>query len=258
MDKQTKNELRQAVRTTLDGITERALNYHIASKMKTHPTASREDALLLVAADAEINISQYANDAATLDRVRQLRQSRPATDAIPTPRRERLPTPKGVTLKIGRDLKLKDPILPQRIIREAKMMAERVYPKMYVLENSVREVILRVMRKAHGDGWWNTHAPDKMREGVQRRQSAEKGKAWHGKRGAHEIYYTDIDDLKRIVNKNYDDFRELFPDPTWFDHTIDVVTPSRNVSSHHNPLSADDVKRVDVFLKMWQDQYRRK
>ncbi len=123
---------------------------------------------------------------------------------------------------------------------------------MYLLENSVREVILRFMRKAHGDDWWDKKVPREVKESVEKRKADEKRKPWHGKRGVHEIYYTDIGDLKRIVNSNQSDFRTLFPDLTWFNHTVDVITPSRNVSSHHNPLGHDDVSRIDVFLRDWQ------
>ena len=148
---------------------------------------------------------------------------------------------------------MNDPILPERINNEARQMAQQVYPKLYLLENSAREVIRRVMSGAFGKDWWKS-APAKVRANVQKRKAAERKQPWHGKRGAHEIFYTDIDDLKTIVNSNWKLFKEIFEDFNWFSNLIHVVTPSRNISSHHNPLHPDDIKRIDVYFSDWTKQ----
>ena len=237
------------------GIGDRALRKRVAKAMDAHRTITRNDALLLVAANAGITIARYVQDQPTLDRIRQLRQSQPSPPPKNSPNARDGSVTRAVPVGIARDLQMADPVLPERIIGEARMMAERVYPKLYIFENSVREVILRVMRKAHGPNWWDM-VPIGVQREIERRKADEKRRPWHGKRGAHEIYYTDIADLTRIANSNPALFKDLFPDLTWFNHIVGVITPSRNVSSHHNPLRADDVRRIDVYLKDWHNHIR--
>ena len=44
-----------------------------------------------------------------------------------------------MAVTIGKSLPIRDPVLPEQIIKEARQMAQQVYPKLYLLENSARE-----------------------------------------------------------------------------------------------------------------------
>lgn len=248
-------QLRHHVQAQLR-IGERALRNRLANAMRAHPTITRDDALLFIAADAGINISQYVEDHATLDRIRQLQQTQPPPRPGRSARSKQASAATGVRVTIARDIKLSDPVLPQRIINDAKLMAERVYPIMYIFENSVREVIQRVMVRAYGDKWWAQKAPKKVRDTVAGRMQSEKGKAWHSKRGTHEIYYTDIDELKGIVASNWEPFAPLFNDQSWFTHTVNQIAVSRHVVAHSNPISKQDLKRLEVNFTDWENQIR--
>jgi hypothetical protein len=245
----TNRELRRALLKRLN-ITPQALSLRAGKMKRQHGPMSTEDATYVIAHAEGIDLSKYLS-AEEVSRIRTIRPGRTETTVAVAPAR-RGKEPVVVAVAIGRDISVRDPVLPRHVLLEAKIMAERVYPKLYLLENSAREVILRVMNAAHGEKWWGTHAPSKVRDTVAKRKADEDRRPWHGKRGVHEIFYTDIDDLKSIVNSNYNVFKNLFPDFTWFGHIVDVVTPSRNVSSHHNPLSPDDIKRLEVYFRDWQ------
>jgi hypothetical protein len=252
MDRNMIRLLRAEVKKTAT-ISDRAVNKRIKKAQANHPTASREDALLLVAAREGIAISGFCDEQRTLDRVNQwLERDAGSRQPDPPPPRRTRASAQPTTINIGRDLAVTDPLLPQRVIQDAKMMAERVYPKLYLLENSLREVIMRVMRNAHGKDWWQSHASPQLQKKVAIRKNEESRKAWHGKRGAHEIYYADFADLKGLVNSNYDLFRAVFPDRQWFDVILDALNPSRNVSSHHNPVASHDLDRIEVNFRDWQ------
>jgi hypothetical protein len=134
------------------------------------------------------------------------------------------------------------------------MMARNVYPVMYVFENSVRELVRRVMSREFGDGWWDAKAPDKVRNKVAGRMQEEKRKAWHSKRGAHAIFYTDIDELKGIVGSNWQPFAPLLNDQSWFNQVVDQIAASRHVVAHSNPITSHDLKRLEVNFTDWENQ----
>lgn len=147
---------------------------------------------------------------------------------------------------------LTHPLLPESKLREAQEMA-RIYPLLYVIENSMREVVQRVMRAKYGADWWNTALTSSKMLGVKRnaaqRQVGEMKMSWHQRRGSHDIDYIDLSELRDIILANQDDF---FPDVlgdnrAWFEQFMRELLPSRNVVCHMNPLAqhnVDDVVRV--------------
>jgi hypothetical protein len=73
-------------------------------------------------------------------------------------------------------------------LAEATAMA-RVFPLLYVLENSIRELIKRVMSAKFGEDWWNTELNKgklkNVHQKAETRMLSEKKSSWHQKRGAH-------------------------------------------------------------------------
>jgi hypothetical protein len=51
------------------------------------------------------------------------------------------------------------PALKPQHASEAKVMAEKVYPTVYIFENSVRDLIERVLQAQFGANWWTTAIP---------------------------------------------------------------------------------------------------
>jgi len=157
-------------------------------------------------------------------------------------------------IRVGGTLSITDPILPARITTEAKEMAERVYPILYVFENSVREVISRVLSQAIGLDWWDRCAPEGVRRSVAERMKQENDTPWHGARGADPIFYTDIKDLVSIV-RNREGWRKLQPilgRIEWFSELINCIGASRNPVAHMNPISAHDRQRLVVNFRDWE------
>lgn len=236
-----------------EGITARAVRARVTTARRVHTTISLEEALLLVAANARITISDYTNDRTTLALVRQL-QTDQKTVTPPSSRPSR-PTRQPSTVQVNISTgPLTDPILPQHIARDAKMMAEQAYPQMYMFENSVREVIQRVMRHAYGKDWWDKRVEEKRHKELARRMRREQRRHWHGKRGAHPIYYSDVSDLVKIIENDWNHFSGLFDSKEWVTQKIKEINVSRRVIAHNNPLHPDDLKRVEVYYSDWRNQ----
>jgi hypothetical protein len=239
------------------GVTPQRLSQLTKQLKQTYGPMSTQEAVCLLAHQRGLDLDRYL-DEGKLASIRQLATVAPSPGPAPPRKRPRERAAKPVHVTIAREIKLSDPVLPQRIIKEAKLMAEAVYPIMYIFENSVREVIQRVMTKAYGGDWWTTNAPKDVRSKVQSRIQKEEKTPWHGRRGAHPIYYTDIDDLTHIVRarQNWPHFAPVFPTQTWFTQRVEELAPSRNVVAHNNPLGQDDIKRLEVYLNDWQKQIK--
>lgn len=220
-------------------------------KKKEHNfTISNEDATYLIAAENGIDISKILAQE-DLQRLRGLNDSRIPTRKIQKTSDKK--TAESITIEIGQNFHVVDPFLSKKTVNEAAQMA-RVYPTLYLFENSVRSVIQRVLEKKYGVGWWDSKVPRKVRDDVEKRLVQEASNKWHGRRGAHKIFYTDIGDLSSIINTNWSDFQAFFPNLTWVKSRIDEIELSRNIVAHNNPLEDRDIKRVKLYFDDWIKQ----
>ncbi|MBS0580633.1 MAG: hypothetical protein JSR36_15355 [Proteobacteria bacterium] len=147
-----------------------------------------------------------------------------------------------------------DPVLPLSKLNEAVEMAA-VYPLLYVLENSMREVVRRMMHAAFGDNWWDTQLTSGRLRNVHKTAADRRvnEKAWHQRRGSHPIDYVDLVDLGDIITgKRSTFFPALMDDVEWFRTFMKELAPSRNVVCHMNPLQKHNVDAVKLSLHRWQ------
>lgn len=154
------------------------------------------------------------------------------------------------SIRIGADLPRVDAMLSTSIAKDAKRMAS-LYPKYYVLENSLRCVVQRILESHYGQDWWDKRASPEVKGKVKSRKAKEEAQPWHGKRGQHEIYYSDFGDLRRIIERNWSVFSDLFPTRAWITQKLDELETPRNIIAHHNPVSADDESRLNLYFRDW-------
>lgn len=155
-----------------------------------------------------------------------------------------------------REFRLHDPLLSSTKVAEAREMAQ-VYPLLYVLENSLRELIRRVMKAEFGDDWWNAALragrAKQTKDRADQLMRKEDVQAWHQRRGAHPIDYVDLDDLRVIVlSKPALFFPDILGEQAWFEQFMRELYPSRCVVCHMNPLSKDNIQDVRLKLRKWQ------
>ena len=139
-------------------------------------------------------------------------------------------------------------LLPPILARNSIKMAEKVYPLIYVLENSLRHLILSKMNAKYGSTWWDSNVPSKIRATVEQRKTLEGKNRWHSIRGAHEIFYTDFGDLVSIIDTNWDIFKDLFPSQKWIESKLDEIELSRNIIAHNNLLPDREIKRIKLYF----------
>lgn len=223
--------------------------YHLIEKtMRDNFIVDTETAAYYLAFNEGVKIDRYLSSE-ELAKVQAIKHNIPLTHK---PRDAKPKSTKTVTDVVG-ELPKKYQILSEKILEEANKMA-KIYPTIYIFENSVRVVTQSVLEKSHGEHWWNEKVSSKIRKKVESRIHDENKNKWHGKRGAHSIYYTDIEDLSDIIGTNWQDFADYFPDQAWVKTMISVIGRSRNVVAHNNPLSNDDIEAVKVNFKQWTKQ----
>ena len=240
------------------GVTPRRINQILKRRLEAHGyTFGRNIIALDLAADNKIDVRKYAS-MEELEELRKLRQSKTVITPISLNKRREKPTSRPVVIRLEREFEVTCPNIPSSIIRDAKRMSE-VYPYFYVFENSVRYFIKNTFESVYGQDWWERKVGSNTRRKAKNRQAKEGRNRWHGKRGRHPIFYVDIDDLRRIITSNYDDFKEKLPDVDrpieWITNRIEEIELSRNIIAHNNPLSDDDINRIKIYFKDWVRQF---
>lgn len=149
-------------------VTTRAIEYRVAKIKLNYGPIPNEVAYGIVAQLAGVDVSKIVSDHLLLEQIRNQidRIAEKETD-LPKPKPKTIV--KNNIIEITKDIKLSDPLLDTQIISDAKQMAI-YYAQIYVFENSVREVINRVLSKNLSTKWWNnTNVKKELIDKVQGR-----------------------------------------------------------------------------------------
>lgn len=230
------------------GVTPQRLYQRVDQIKRTYGPMSTEEGTYFLAHQEGMDLTKYL-DSETVGGIRSMVQKGGAVPPAIT-RSGAKKGPASRPIRIAPKLEIVDAMLPTRISEDAARMAD-VYPKLYVFENSMRSVITRILEAKHGKGWWSKRVPADVQARVKGRKDDEDKKPWHGKRGSHEIYYSDFKDLRKIIEKNWDDFKALFPTRAWITVKLEELEPPRNIIAHHNPISAQEKKRIELYSDDW-------
>ncbi len=236
-------------------ITPQALSLR-AQKRKRQLPMSTEQATYTIAHDEGLDLSKYLSRDETTDVRALLAQlngasggSAPArTAAKRAAHRPASPVVSIAGIKIG-DI----PLLKASHAREAKAMAERVYPTLYLFENSVRDFIETVLSARHGAAWWTVAVQKKIRDKAEQFKRDEKKDTWHGKRGRRDLDYLLLTELWLIIRDAWTDFQPYFPQGrAWVQSLIESdMNVSRRVIAHMKPLEEDDIKALEASFRKW-------
>jgi hypothetical protein len=246
----TNRKLKVALLAKL-GVTPQRLSQRADQVKRIYGPMSTEDATYVLAHQEGLDLTRYL-DQSTVDRVRGILPAAPVPAAAPTrPSKTRAKAaPVSRPVRIAPNLELVDAMLPSAVADAAAKMAT-IYPKLYIFENSIRNVIVRMLQAKHGKDWWTKSVPKGVQNAVADRKAQEDKKPWHGKRGTHEIYYSNFGDLRDIITSNWTDFEPIFLKQPWITQRLDELEPPRNIIAHNNPLSKQEENRVDLYFNDW-------
>jgi hypothetical protein len=256
----TNAKLRAALLKKL-GVTPQALSLRAQNRKKQLPM-STEQAVYTIAHDEGLDLSKYLSKEETTEirgLLAQLDASRPTNGrSAPVSGKRGSVQPKPVVISIA-GMKIGDvPGLKSSHAKEAKAMAERVYPTLYLFENSVRDFIERVLSAKYGANWWNFAVSKKVRDQAEQFKKDEKKDTWHGKRGRRDLDYLLLTQLWTIIRDKWKDFEPFFPQgAAWVQNLIENdMNVSRRVFAHMNPLDEDDIKGLEASFRKWVKHLR--
>jgi hypothetical protein len=220
-------------------ITKQALSARTKKVKNRLGPMTTEEAVYVIAHGQGIDLAKYL-PIGVVDRVRALV---PRDSAIPKAQpaisRRTGPRSRSKTLSLY-------PLLTATQMDQANQLGSTVYPLVYQIENSLRELISRRL-SIYGKDWWTTRTPADVQKNVSRTMDREKRYPYRDKRGSYPIFYANFDDLKRIVLANGPDFEPILVKLDWFTVRMEEVYMARNNLAHCVPLPRDDVSRIELF-----------
>ncbi len=253
----TDPDLRKALLAKL-GITPQALSQRVGKRKRELPMGTPE-AAYTIAFDSGIDISKFLTAEET-DAVRHLIAQLHARQGGGEPKPAIRPSSKGSSKAPKPALVSLAGVKIERLpgmsaakAREAKTMSEKVYPTIYVFENSARQLIAAVLGAEFGEDWWDQVVPSKIRAAAQARKDGEGDDPWHERRGESMIDYTMLSELPGIVSANdtWPHFKPIFVRKSFFEELVNDFNVSRRVSAHMNPISVDDRKHLEAAFRKW-------
>ena len=135
-----------------------------------------------------------------------------------------------------------------------EMMAGH-YAKLYCLERQMRTMVSDTLSSAHGDGWWDTHVPQDVREYAKHSLGAEE-RLGVTPRSSRLVDYITLGDLGKIVSSNWRDFENVFRNQQAMQRIMRDLNMLRAFVAHCTPLPSDEVTRLDLNIKDWHRQIR--
>ena len=135
----------------------------------------------------------------------------------------------------------------------AKMV--RVYAQLFLLENSMRGLIERVLTKHLGRDWWEKAANSQMKQKHESRIKNERSKKWAPARGEFgPLYALDWLDLIKLMRKYPDQFVDRLGDIDFL-HRFEDAGSFRNVVAHNGVLrEEDDFDLIRIYYQNWISQ----
>ena len=198
-----------------------------------------EEALYVIGHLEGIDLSRFL-PISTLDRIRSL---------VP---REIKPT--KISEQRVQSVKKKQerhyPLVNTSEINMASKLGSDSYAKIFILENSIRGLIVKILGVLDRD-WWNIYVPSKVKSNVARTISKEKHFPYRESRGSNPLAYANFSDLSAIILENKDEFRDIILDFDWFKVKMEEIYMTRNNLAHCVLLTSDDVSRINLFFRDW-------
>ncbi|MDX6510666.1 MAG: hypothetical protein QOE36_170 [Gaiellaceae bacterium] len=250
------------VRKKLGGVTSEAVRQRRARIQKAVPMAN-DIALYVLAHQLGLPVQRWVRDADTLQQVAGYAQQvagtteAPAVRASSTRKQSRAVT-RPAELRLD-NITVPAGLLNLKHLREAERMSNRVYPLLYVFENSAREYIDGHLSSVYGKDWWDDPkiVSTPVRRNVEIARKAEAENRYHTARNARPVYYMSLGDLALIVGSE-NGWRVFkpprLPRQTWFTELIQSAEVSRNIVAHMNPLQPADIKALEMSVQNWLKQ----
>jgi hypothetical protein len=238
-------EIRESLLRKLK-ISKQALSQRANRLKEKHGPMTTDEAVYIIAHIEGIDLSKQL-PLTVLDRIRSL-VPREVSPSAPASR----VSPKKKTNKKRNLEQVTYPLVTSALIQKARNAGDDAFPRVFILENSIRSLIKLKLTPIDKD-WWSNLVPQPVLESVGRTLKKEKKFPYREKRGDEPLMYCNFDDLKKIIadDNNYPYFQDVIIDLDWFKVKMQEVYMARNNLAHSVPLSKDDFSSIILFYNQW-------
>lgn len=131
----------------------------------------------------------------------------------------------------------------------------RTYAQLFLLENSMRGLIEKVLSTHLGPQWWDVASNASMKKKHADRANNEQQRKWAPTRTEFgPLYALDWPDLITLMRKYPDQFIPYISDIDFL-HRYDDAGSFRNVVAHNGVLrDNDDFERIRIYYRDWIKQ----
>ena len=105
------------------------------------------------------------------------------------------------------------------------------------IENFLRDNITFILKNKYGNAWENNLGVSEERINIWKERKIEEKKRLNGNEIENRLlYYSDFYDLKTIIDKNWDIFKDIFKIKSEIDYQLEQLESYRNPNAHHRDL----------------------
>jgi hypothetical protein len=239
-----KREIRESLLKKLK-VSKQALSQRANRLKEKHGPMTTDEAVYIIAHMEGIDLSKQL-PLATLDKIRALvprevAQASEVSQVFTRKRNSRKPKPKQTY-----------PLVANALFQKARAAGDDAFPRVFILENSIRSLIRLRLSPVDKD-WWPNLIPKPVIDSVDRIIKKEKKFPYRENRGSEPLMYCNFDDLRKIIadNNNWPHFQDVIIKLDWFEVKMEEVYMARNNLAHSVPLSKDDFSGIILFYNQW-------
>lgn len=155
---------------------------------------------------------------------------------------------KNKAIKITKKYAKKSFLISESLIKKGEKLSE-AYLTIYLIENHLRLFIWKIAGKSNRKLTKLLNKDDIKK--INDRKNKEKTNKWLSLRKDSNLFYLDIDDLGRLIQRNWPLFTKYFPDQDSIRVKINEITLMRNRIAHSNSSISETEKKV---LEVYMDQ----
>ena len=138
-------------------------------------------------------------------------------------------------------------LAPSHVDAAGKHVGRHIYWKLYAIENIVRVITHSILSVQSGPTWWQSAADAQIKGNVAWKKSDYANMPWHSTPGKHDIYYTTLSELVKIITNHSNLFTPLIPNINQWIVRLEEIRLPRNIVGHMNWLSKNDKNRIDLL-----------
>jgi hypothetical protein len=142
--------------------------------------------------------------------------------------------------------------VPGKVLRRLETVS-KAFAIFYCFENMARDLVKLRLEETKGAKWWDS-VPGNVQKRVESLKDLAKKNQWHEVQADSDMDYVMFGDLFSIINANWADFKDLFPDMAWVQSRLTDMEKSRNAIMHGRMLAPTEIARLEQYFDDWIDQ----